>query len=78
MDYDSDNTISDREGIELTDHTDRSLITDISRSLNYISGESRAKRQQQQLLEALVREHIEDKQHAPSFLKSMLLKLSRH
>lgn len=76
MDYDTEDTISDWEGIELTDHTDRSLITDISRSLNYMSGESRAKRQRQKLLETLVREHIEDKRR-PSFMKSLLLKLSR-
>lgn len=76
MDYDIEDTISDWEGIELTDHTDRSLTTDISRSLNYMSGESRAKRQRQKLLETLVREHIEDKRRS-SFMKSLLLKLSR-
>lgn len=76
MDYDIEDTISDWEGIELTDHTDRSLTTDISRSLNYMSGESRAKRQRQKLLETLAREHIEDKRRS-SFMKSLLLKLSR-
>ena len=57
------------------DHTDHSLITDISRTLTNMTGDNRAKRRQQKLREALVREHIENKRQLGSSGKSIFYKL---
>ena len=74
--YDSDTTISEWEGLDFTDHTDRSLITDISRTLTNMSSENRAKFRKQKLRKDLVREHFRDQQRRPtSRLKSIFLKL---
>jgi hypothetical protein len=60
---------------DFTDHTDRSLVTDISNTLNNLSRENRAKRRMQKLREELVREYIDNKKQPPSFLKSLFSKL---
>lgn len=75
MTYDNDSTISECEEFDLTDHTDRSLITDISRTLTNMSTEKRAKFRKQKLRKDLVREHFRDQQHPTSRLKSIFLKL---
>ncbi len=69
-----DNTISDWEGFDFTDHTERNLITDISRTLNNLSSESRTKHRIQKLRAELVREHIENKQRPQPLLKSLISK----
>ena len=71
----NDSTPSDWKDFDFTDHTDRSLITDISNTLNNLSRENRAKRRMQKLREDLVREHIENKKKQSSFLKSCFNKL---
>jgi len=73
--YDSDTTISEWEGVDFTDHTDRSLITDISRTLTNMSSENRAKFRKQKLRKDLVREHFREQQRPTSRLKSIFLKL---
>jgi len=73
--YDSDTTISEWEGFDFTEHTDHSLITDISRTLTNMSSENRAKFHKQKLRKDLVREHFRDQQHPTSRLKSIFLKL---
>ena len=75
MNYDKDTTISDWKGLDIMDHTDRILVTDISQTLTNMTGVNRAKRRQQKLREALVREHIEDKRHLGSRGKSIFHKL---
>lgn len=75
MNYDKDTTISDWEGLDFTDHPNRSLITDISQTLTNMSSENRTKRRKDKLREDLVREHIEDKQRPGSRLKSIFHKL---
>ena len=60
---------------DVTDHTDRSLITDISNTLSNLSGEKRAEYRRQKLRDELVREHIENKKQAPSILRSLFNKL---
>jgi hypothetical protein len=71
----SDNTTPSEWDFDYTDHTDRRLITDISRTITSMSNENRAKRRRQRLREDLVREHIEDKQRPGSHLKSIFQKL---
>ncbi len=56
MNYDTSPTGIDR--IDMTDLTDRSLITDISEALKQVSGKSRAERQRQRIRDGLVREHL--------------------
>lgn len=73
--YDSDTTISGWERSDFTDHTDRSLITDISRTLTNMSNENRAKLRKQKLRKDLVREHFRNQQRPSSRLKSIFLKL---
>ncbi len=75
MSYDKDTTISGWEGSDFTDHSNRSLITDISQTLTNMSIENRAKRRMQKLREDLVREHVEDKERPRSRFKSILHKL---
>ena len=67
-------TISDWE-FDFTDHTDRRLITDISRTLTNMSSENRTKRRQMKLREDLVREHIEDKRRSKPIHLSIFRKL---
>jgi hypothetical protein len=59
---DTTTTTTGWDEFDLPDHTDSSLITDISRGLDYMSGESRKKRHRQKLIDELVREHIDGKQ----------------
>jgi hypothetical protein len=73
--YDNDTTISGRQEFDFTDHTDHSLITDISRTLTNMSSAKRAKLRKQKLRKDLVREHFRDQQRANSRLKSIFLKL---
>jgi len=67
-----DSTNTDWESQDLTDSTDRSLITDISETLAYMSSEKRALRRSQKLREELVREHIESGKQSRSTLKSLI------
>jgi hypothetical protein len=59
---DTTNTTTDWDEFDLPDNTDSSLITDISRGLEYMSGENRKKRRRQKLIDELVREHLDGKQ----------------
>jgi len=72
-----DETDTDWGDLDVTDRTDRSLITDISETFAYLSNESRARRRKQKLLEELVRAHIEQQIQAPSILQSLVNKLTR-
>ena len=71
----SDTTNTDWESQDLTDSTDRSLITDISETLAYMSREKRALRRSQKLREELVREHLESSKKTQSTLGSSIRKL---
>ena len=51
---------------DMTDLTDRSLITDISEAFKQVSGKSRAERQRQRIRDDLVRDHIVSEQLRPS------------
>ena len=62
---------------DITDNTDRSLITDISASLSYLSSKNRISRQKERLRKELVREHIASQQNEPSLLQSLAKKLTR-
>ena len=68
----SDTTNTDWESQDLTDSTDRSLITDISETLAYMSREKRALRRSQKLREELVREHLESSKQKQSTLGSSI------
>ncbi len=70
-------TENDWKDLDITDRTDRSLITDISESFAYLSNESRSQRKNQRLREELVRAHIEQQIQAPSMLQSLVSKLTR-
>lgn len=72
-----DETGSDEEKLDTTDSTDRSLITDISDSLSYLSSENRKIRQKERLRKELVREHIENQEKEPSLLQSLVNKLTK-
>jgi len=74
-----DETGNDEETLDKTDSTDRSLITDISDSLSYLSSESRKNRQRERLRKELVREHIEnqEKKKELSLLQSLANKLTK-
>ena len=72
-----DETGDDREDLDITDHTDRSLITDISESLSYLSSKNRKNRQRERLRKELVREHIESQEKEPSLLQSLANKLTK-
>lgn len=73
MSGDTRNT--DWESQDLTDPTDRSLITDISETLALMSSEKRALRRSQKLREELVREHIESSKQSQSTLRSLIRNL---
>ena len=77
LDLAVDETGDDRENFDITDNTDRSLITDISASLSYLSSKSRRNRQRERLRKELVREHIESQEKEPSLLQSLANKLTR-
>jgi hypothetical protein len=70
-----DTTDTDWSNLDFTGRFDRSLITDISKTLTNMSGENRAKRRRQKLRAELVREHIENKKQSPNFLKSLSMHL---
>ena len=72
-----DETGEDEESFDLTDNTDRSLITDISESLSYLSSKNRKNRQRERLRKELVREHIENQEKEPSLLQSLANKLTK-
>ena len=57
--------------IELTDPTDRSLITDISETLANLSAKKRAERKRQKLRDELVREYIENRNRRPTLLQAV-------
>lgn len=65
------------EDSEFSNLTDRNLITSISGSLLYLSGENRAERRKQKLREEIVREHIEKEKQKPSIRWSIVSKLMR-
>lgn len=71
----SDNTTPSEWEFDFTDHTSRSLITDISQTFTNMSSENRAKRRRQKLREDLVREYFEERQRPKSRLKYILHKL---
>ncbi len=73
----ADDTDPDWGDLDITDSTDRSLITDISETFAYLSPENRAQRRKQKLRVELVRAHIEQQIQAPSMLKSIVNKLTR-
>jgi hypothetical protein len=72
-----DKTGSDVGNLDTMDNTDRSLITDISDSLSYLSSESRKNRQRERLRKELVQEYIEYQKKEPSLLQSLADKLTR-
>ncbi|MCP4767446.1 MAG: hypothetical protein GY875_14360 [Gammaproteobacteria bacterium] len=72
-----DTTKTDCGDFDLTDRTDRSLITDISETFSYLSGKNRAERRKQKLREELVREHIKHKKKPASLVCSILNKLAK-
>jgi hypothetical protein len=72
-----DETRDNGENFDIPDNTDRSLITDISASLSYLSSKSRINRQKERLRKELVREHIASQQKEPSLLQSLAQKLTR-
>ena len=57
---------------DTTDTTDRSLITDISDAMGLISPGERARRRKQQLREALVAEHLQERERGKSRLAILL------
>ncbi len=57
---------------DFTDSTDHSLITDISDAMGLGSATERARRRKQKLREALVREHIQEREHRKARLASLL------
>ena len=72
-----DKTGSDGETLDTRETTDRSLITDISDTLSYLSSKSRKNRQRERLRKELVLEHIENQKKEPSLLQSLADKLTR-
>ena len=72
-----DETSDNGENLDITDSTDRSLITDITASLSYLSSKSRKNRQRERLRKELVQEHIEYQKKEPSLLQSLADKLTR-
>lgn len=75
MTYDCDSTPSDLEGCDFEDHTDRRLITDISRVSGRLSSKNRERRRLQRLRRELVREHIQMKQDKRSWFRTWLSRL---
>jgi hypothetical protein len=69
-----DTTISGWK-VDVTDHGDRNLITDISLTLTNMSSKKRTKRRQQKLRQDLVREYIEEREQPKSCFQSLLRKL---
>ena len=53
-----DTSLTGMDRIDITDLTDRSLITDITEALKQVSGKSRVERQRQRIRDDLVREHL--------------------
>lgn len=53
-----DTSLTGLDRIDITDLTDRSLITDITAALKQVSGKTRAERQRQKIRDDLVREHM--------------------
>ena len=70
-------TGSDGGILDTADTTDRSLITDISDTLSYLSPKNRKNRQREKLRKELVQEHIENQEQTYSLLKSFAKKLSK-
>ena len=57
---------------DFTDTTDRSLITDISDAMGLGSSTERARRRKQKLREALVHEHIQERERRKTRLASLI------
>jgi hypothetical protein len=72
-----DETSDNEENLDIADSTDRSLITDITASLSYLSSKNRITRQKEKLRKELVSEHFESQQKKPSLLQSLAQKLTR-
>jgi hypothetical protein len=70
-------SVSDGGNLDTTDDNDRSLITNISDSLSYLSSKSRKNRQRDKLRMELVQEHIENQKKEPSLLHSLADRLTR-
>ena len=62
----------DSDQTDFTDSTDRSLITDISDAMGLGSATERNRRRKQKLREALVNEHIQERERRKSRLASLL------
>lgn len=75
---DEDNVIlgagldDEHDQTDTTDITDRSLITDISDAMGLMSPGERARRRKQKLREALVREHLEEREQGKFRLARLL------
>jgi hypothetical protein len=61
-----DTSLTGIDRTDMTDLSDRSLITDISEALKQVSGRSRAERQRQRIRDDLVREHLASEKLRPS------------
>ncbi len=70
-----DTTLTDWKKYDFGDRADRSLVTDISRTLNDLCGEKRAGRRMQKLREELVREHIETRKKTPTASRAIFCRL---
>jgi hypothetical protein len=70
-----DSTDTDWNNSDFTDPADRSLVTDISETLAYMSSKNRAERRRQKLREELVREYIENTKKSRSSFRAWLGKL---
>jgi hypothetical protein len=77
LSMDGDDTSDHEENLDLKDNADRSLITDISASLSYLSPESRKNRQKEKLRKELVREHIESQEKESSLLQSLAQRITQ-
>ena len=70
-----ENTRITWDKVDLTDPTERSLITDISATLANLSAKKRAERKRQKLRDELVREYIENRNRAPTLLQAVAARL---
>jgi len=70
-------TSTDLQDPDITGNTDRSLITDISASLSYLSSASRMNRQKEKLRQELVSEYLENRKKSPSLLRSIANTLTK-
>jgi len=70
-------TSIERDDPDTMESTDRSLITDITESLSFLTIESRQNRQKERFRRELVREHIDNRKLKPSLLRSLAKTLTK-